>query len=127
MGDDEAELEQVLGTGGRSQFINRPGAIGQAPSPVGPDEIRVRLEKLVQWTTADDVRFLPAARTATKLTPGLYDVAQNPVQGIYLQRVPVKIEGILRFPHTNSDKLLAEIQSFWDRGEKFYQYKLPHK
>lgn len=128
MGDDEAELEQVLGTGRAAPRYGGSAAnIGSAPSPVGPDEIRVRLEKLVQWTTADDVRFLPAARTATKLTPGLYDVAQNPVQGIYLQRVPVKTEGILRFPHTNSDKLVAEIQTFWARGEKFEQYALPHK
>lgn len=130
MADDEADLQVALESGtGRQGYRNRNmGAEVQSPGPpVETDVVRVSMGKLVQWTTGDGHRFLPASSTALKLTPGLYDVGQNPVQGLYFQRVPVKTEGILRFPHTNSDKLVQEIQTFWAKGKKFEQYALPHK
>jgi hypothetical protein len=131
--DDDSELEHILTMPANvdtrrhiRNLLNKPPDVA-APVPTNDQSAAVRLEKLVQWTTADAKRFLPASSTATTLTPGLYDISQNPVQGVYFERIPVKTEGILRFPHTSSDKVLDEIEMFWKKGARFERYSLPHK
>ncbi len=81
----------------------------------------------VQWTTSDGRIFQPAAKTAERLTPGLYEIKANPSMGLYFEKVPVKSEGLLKFDDTNSDKVINEIDTFWNRSEVFEEYGLTHK
>lgn len=82
---------------------------------------------LVQWTTNDDKMFIPASRTAERILPGVYEIQQSNTIGIYFQKIPVITQGILRFPQTNSDKVLQEIQKFWEKEELFKQYDLVYR
>lgn len=81
----------------------------------------------VQWTTSDGIIFLPASRTIKILPPGVYEIDSNSNTGLYFERIPVKTEGLLRFPDTNSYKVLEEIQKFWEREEVFKNYDLTYK
>ena len=81
----------------------------------------------VQWTTSDGILFLPAARTIKTLPPGVYEIDSNSNTGLFFERIPVKTEGLIRFPDTNSYKVLEEIQKFWDRESIFKDYGLTYK
>lgn len=85
------------------------------------------LSNLVQWTTGDNKRFLPASTTINKLIPGVYEIKHCPNSGIYFEKLKVKTEGLLNFPQTNSEKVVQEIQNFWNREKMFRDYNLTHK
>ena len=85
------------------------------------------LKSYVHWTTSDGRIFLPAAKTNPKLTPGVYEIDVSPNIGLYFEKIPVKTDGLLRFPDTNSDRVVGEIQRFWDRESVFEEYKLAYK
>jgi len=70
---------------------------------------------------------LPAARTIKTLPPGVYEIDSNSNTGLFFERIPVKTEGLIRFPDTNSYKVLEEIQKFWDRESIFKDYGLTYK
>jgi hypothetical protein len=81
----------------------------------------------VQWTTPDDLRYIPSGKTVARLTPGLYSIRVSPSIGLYFERVETRTEGLLRFPHSNCDAVVGEIGAFWDRKDVFADYGLPHK
>lgn len=125
---DDAELNQRMAEG------SKPAApavgFGLQSQPASPTPSLAEgtlLASLVQWTTDGGARFVPASHTAKTLPPGLYAVNVSPAVGVYFERIAVKTEGILRFPHTNSDRVLAEIRAFWDRRDIFERAGLTHK
>ena len=83
--------------------------------------------KYVQWGTSDNRIFLPSSKTVGKLIPGVYEVKIASQIGLYFEKIPVKTEGLVRFPDTNSDKVVSEIQKFWDRESFFKQYEITYK
>ncbi len=83
--------------------------------------------KFEQWTTSDDKNYMPAARTISKLPSGCYEIMSDPNIGIYFQHIPVRTEGLLKFPQTNSEKVIKEIQKFWEREKYFRKYGLTYK
>lgn len=91
------------------------------------DDEEEYLKSYVHWTTSDGRVFIPAAKTTPKLTPGVYEIDNSQNIGIYFERIPVKTEGLVRFPDTNSDKVVAEISKFWDRESIFDEYGLTYK
>ncbi len=118
---DNQELNRILSKGfaGSSQKNVRMPA--EAMSVV-----EVNLGSMVQWTTCDKKRFVPASNTESRLTPGVYEIQQSPTVGIYFEKIPVKTEGLLRFPQT-ADRVLSEIENFWGKEDIFREYKLTHK
>lgn len=82
--------------------------------------------KSVQWSTADGKIFYPATKTVEKLPCGVYDINESP-RGLFFEKIPVKTEGLIRFPQTNSNKVLGEIQNFWTRENYFRSYNLAYK
>jgi hypothetical protein len=83
--------------------------------------------KYVQWSTSDGNLFIPTSSTVKKLPPGVYEVDSNASLGLYFEKIPVRTEGLIRFPDTNSNRVLSEIQKFWEREEIFSQYNLAYK
>jgi hypothetical protein len=81
----------------------------------------------VQWTTSDGNRFIPASKTAKKLTPGVYDIQHSQTVGIYFEKIPVLTTGLLEFPETNSIKVVDEIKKFWKKEDVFKEYNLTYK
>jgi SpoVK/Ycf46/Vps4 family AAA+-type ATPase len=82
---------------------------------------------LCQWTTNDGKRFLPSSNTSKKLVPGVYDILQNNTVGLYFEQIPVLTTELIRFPETNSDKVVSEIQNFWKKEDVFKKYNLTYK
>lgn len=81
----------------------------------------------VQWSSSDGKMFIPSSKTQDKLTPGVYEIMSSPNIGIYFEKIPVLTTGLLRFPETNSESVVEEIQKFWKKEHLFKQYKLTHK
>jgi AAA+ superfamily predicted ATPase len=91
------------------------------------DEQEGYLATYVHWTTSDGRVFVPAAATQKTLTPGVYEIDQSSSIGLYFEKIPVRSEGLIRFPDTNSDKVVSEIQKFWEREDIFNEYELTYK
>lgn len=102
-------------------------------SSVEPDDYvegeneKDRFGKLSQWTTGDGKRFLPAGHTKKALPPGVYEIHHSSTIGLYFEKIPVRTEGLIRFPQTNSEKVLKEIDVFWSRENVFKEYGLTYK
>lgn len=80
-----------------------------------------------QWTTHNGKIYVPAGRTKVHLRPGVYEINTNPQTGLYFEKIPAKTENLLRFPDTNSNKVVEEIQKFWTKEEVFNNYGLAYK
>lgn len=81
----------------------------------------------VQWSSSDGSIFLPAAKTVKRLPPGVYEVDANAQTGLFFEKIAVKTEGLVKFPDTNSNKVITEIQKFWEREDVFRDYNLMYK
>lgn len=93
----------------------------------GWDEDDMAKSGLTQWSTSDNKVFFPTSHTKPELTPGVYEVRMNPSQGLYFQKIPTKGESLLKFPDSNSDKVISEIEKFWAREDLFVHYGLAYK
>ena len=80
-----------------------------------------------QWASADGNIFVPTSTVVKILTPGVYESKSSPNIGIFFEKIPVRTQGLLRFPDTNSNKVVTEIQNFWERESIFQEYKLIYK
>lgn len=134
--DPSDELNQLLSSGKKGTKDINSNSYGNRPSYCGPpsdyddifsDDDEDFTRSYTQWTSSDGRTFIPAARTRQKLTPGVYEVRQSPNIGIYFNMIPTKVEGLLRFPDTNSDKVISEIMHFWESESVFRTYGLPYK
>jgi GTPase SAR1 family protein len=81
----------------------------------------------IQWMSNDGKSFFPSSTTFKLITPGVYSVEQDFQRGLYFSRVPISVEGIIRLPDTNSDKVIDEIKRFWDREDLFRKSGLSYK
>lgn len=91
------------------------------------DENKKDAKAFVQWSSPDGKKFFPAARTKKKLIPGVYEVRTGQSTGLYLEKILVKTEGLLRFSETESDKVVDEITKFWEKGDVFQEHGLSYK
>lgn len=90
-------------------------------------EIRDQYGKMSQWTTGDNKCFFAAGYTTDFLPPGVYEINQSPQSGLYFEKIPVRTEGLIRFPQTNSERVIKEIDTFWNREQVFKEYGLTYK
>jgi len=134
--NDNQELNELLKKHSDIARATRMGnkmlkaAHGVGPAECHPDceeSGEEKLTGLVQWTSHDGKRFIPASHTAKKLVPGAYEICHSQSIGLFFQRFPVKTEGLLRFPQTNSERVVREIQTFWEKEKIFREYKLAYK
>ena len=130
--NDDVELKKILknSIGSKHRMVPEDPCIATLDGRSGIIEKGggdKALKGLVQWTTADGKSFVPAAQTQQKITPGVYEIQHSHTTGIYFQKIPVLAQGLLRFPQTNSEKVVTEIQKFWEREALFEEYNLTHK
>lgn len=98
-------------------------------STLFPDKFsdQIDLVGLKQFTTNDHKRFYPAATTVPSLIPGVYDIQVDNMKGLYFNKIDVKTDGLIKFPETNSERVVEEISKFWDRENIFKKFKLNYK
>jgi len=79
-----------------------------------------------QWTQIDKGVFITCSEATDTLSPGAYRIISLETGPAFVH-VPIKTEGLLYFPQTNSEKVINEIMKFWQLKEKFYQHELTYK
>lgn len=72
-----------------------------------------------QWSQDNNSTFFPTKKTTNKLPVGVYNIWQDPNGRIFFEKQTIVSDGILRFPQTNCDTIVKEIETFWQREEKF--------
>jgi hypothetical protein len=82
---------------------------------------------LVQWAVCGPNTYKPVSVTFPKLQSGVYSIAVSQYHGIIYQKKHVCVDDLLRFPDSVSDKILAEITTFWGKGQKFMEHGFLHR
>ena len=103
------------------------GLTPEGDSSGGDDGPGKPIRTHVQWMTGDNKFFIPASEVVKKLPPGFYkietDMAGTP---FFIRQNPWK-EKLIKFPETACDKVVAEIEKFWDKEAEFRDAKLAYK
>lgn len=123
MNKENQELNELLNNNSSPRISKK----SQSVDDWDEDESDPRVGNLTQWTTGDNIKYVPATHTKPKLPPGVYEIKYSTHMGIFFEKIPVITEGLLRFPQTNSDKILTEIQNFWTKEAVFKEYGLTYK
>jgi len=76
---------------------------------------------LCQWTVPESGVYFPIGETAPKLPAGYYKVAFF-ARNISFFRQTLNTDNLLRFEDSKVDKILKEIDTFWDSRDKFETY-----
>ena len=80
-----------------------------------------------KWSQMSSTKLVPCGKTVNTLHPGVYEIYFSNNIGVYLNKVEVKTEGLIRFPDVNSDKMINEIKKFWELEEVFAENDLTYK
>lgn len=131
---DNEELNKTLGSELPSDNRRTPSNAkeeyddsGGEPSVERKDGLPLHTAGLVQWSTPDKQVFQPVSTTCASLPPAYYEIRHAQMSGIYFARIPVLSEGLLRFPDSKSEKVLQEIEKFWDRESMFRKHGIAYK
>lgn len=79
-----------------------------------------------QWTNIGDMYF-PAGEVVKTLPPGYYALESSMTRGLYFKTKQTKNEELIKFPDSNSDAVLEEIDKFWALEDKFRENDMPYK
>lgn len=130
MSNDNKELNALLRKSNLKVMSKSTGksptAFGSYPDDGWDDDDMVIMGN-TQWSTKDDKIFFPTTKTRKTLIPGVYEIRMNPSAGLYFSKIPERTEKLLRFPDSNSDKVIAEIEKFWERETLWNHYDLAYK
>lgn len=96
-------------------------------NPVEFESESPNYQGLKQFTTTDGKKFFAAGSTVLSLVPGTYNIKVDNSAGICFQKINIATDGLLRFPNSNSEKVIEEISKFWDRESVFNKYNLNYK
>ena len=125
---EQQELNRLLNAAKVKYKISKGSKnCGRSPRYYGEEEDEeANFGAKTQWTSSDNVRYFPAGKTQSKLEPGVYEI-KSCANGIYFEKIPVKTEGLIAFPETNSEKVVNEIQNFWGKEKVFASQGLAYK
>jgi Cdc6-like AAA superfamily ATPase len=80
-----------------------------------------------QWSkTSDGSAYTPVGNTIGQLKPGYYDLGSDQGQ-IFFMKIRARTDDLIKFPDSQSAKVLDGIRDFWDREKLFKKYGLPYK
>ena len=79
-----------------------------------------------QWAR-DGGKFTLIGDTIGALPPGYYDTSVNSAGTIFFVPIRARTDKLLRFPDAATDKIISEIETFWERQELFGEFGLPFK
>ena len=95
-------------------------------SPEGEDD-NTNSDKLRQWMPFGADTYKACPNTRRKLENGMYCGVQVRGGEIGLEKLPINIDELLTFPDSCIDKILLEIDEFWNKAEVFKKYKFLHR
>ena len=85
-------------------------------------------EKISVWLKDKDI-IKPSTNISLlqKIEPGIYTVDFSRDHGIYCKKMDIKSDELFVFSDSISEKLLKEINTFWEKSERYKQNNLVHK
>ena len=94
--------------------------------PIDNDERKE--EKISVWLKDKDI-IKPSTNISLlqKIEPGIYTVDFSRDHGIYCKKMDIKSDELFVFSDSISEKLLKEINNFWEKSERYKQNNLVHK
>ena len=93
-----------------------------------PIDDEYKEEKVSVWLKDKDI-IKPSTNISLlqKIEPGIYTVDFSREHGIYCKKMDVKSDELFIFSDSISEKLLKEINNFWEKSERYKQNNLVHK
>lgn len=80
------------------------------------------------WSCPAEGRFIPnISKLQGALEPGMYETDSNPSLGIFLQKIDLNDQKVIKFPDSTSELVIKDIQNFWAREDLFRKYSFPYK
>lgn len=83
--------------------------------------------KAIQWSSSNGQIFFPTSTTVDVLSPGYYEVGNHDQLGLYFEKVPIKLDGILRLSESIPEKILNEVQTFWMKEDVYRKHDITYK
>jgi ATPase family associated with various cellular activities (AAA) len=111
----------------RSTRPRNPVAVDSGESKTDEERDILNSIALVQWAVCGPHTYKPVSSTFEKLESGVYGIAVSQYHGIIYQKKNIKVDNLLRFPDSVSDKILAEVTTFWNNGAKFLEHGFLHR
>lgn len=92
------------------------------------DDDKRKEEKISVWLKDKDI-IKPSTNISLlqKIEPGIYTVDFSRDHGIYCKKMDIKSDELFVFSDSISEKLLKEINTFWEKSERYKQNNLVHK
>jgi hypothetical protein len=126
--NDEMSLQDFGNSTSRSnraRVKSRPDSPVEAPGPSKDKDHNSTT--LVQWANCGPNTFKPVSNTFAMLDRGVYSVSVSQYHGLMFTQNTINIDELLRFPDSLSEKILAEITTFWKKGKKFKEHGFLHR
>lgn len=97
-------------------------------SPTKPDDAKEEKEPKgrCQWASKGPKAFTACGRTFQALKKGVYGVENDRGEPFFVQK-DINVDGLYEFPDSQADKILAEIDGFWNREPFFTKYGYLHR
>lgn len=85
------------------------------------------LPKVESWVTIDNKNFFFSFKCIDTIPSGLYSMTYNDQQGFGVIKMEYNSEEFFHLPSLPHDKIISDLQKFWDNKEKFINYNLNPK
>lgn len=79
-----------------------------------------------QWAICGSGQFIGIQKTQKTLTPGVYK-AKIRNEEVVMCKSDINVDSLMEFPNSASDKILSEINGFWDKEDMFKKYGFLHR
>jgi predicted AAA+ superfamily ATPase len=80
------------------------------------------------WSNLKNDEYAPAYVTVPKVPAGVYEIGWNGNLAIHtLKKQPFKTDELYHLPSPEITDILQDIESFWNRVDKYKQYNFVHK
>jgi hypothetical protein len=81
----------------------------------------------LQWSIVSPGRYMPCGRTATELPSGAYGAYLDHCGNTVLVERPLKVDELIDFADSLPNRILQEVECFWDTGDRFKRYGFLHR
>lgn len=127
MGIDEfgKDVEKRKATRRLREEDKAMNAVGSRPEPELAKCEENKLKRS-QWALVHSDTYLACAQTIDNLIPGVYgfDLCPN---GVLFVRNPINADDLIDFPDSVYDKVINEVETFWQLGARFEKYGFLHR
>lgn len=82
---------------------------------------------LKKWSSTDGINFSAVPDVYETLPPAAYDIVLTQTGALRFSKSEIRTDELIRLPDSNSELVIKEIESFWEKKELFKQLGLPYK